>query len=70
MITDEEYNAAEERLARIGMMLTRLIQKQRRKGPQTRPKIEPRPSKIEPRPSKIEDRRSNTALERAGKRRK
>ena len=32
VISDEEYNAAEARLARIAMMLTRLIQKQRRRG--------------------------------------
>ena len=31
LITDDEYNAEEERLARIAMMLTRLIQKQRRR---------------------------------------
>ena len=31
VIDDAEYDAAEERLARIGMMLTRLMQKQRRR---------------------------------------
>lgn len=32
VITDDEYNAAEQRLARIAAMLTRLMQRQRRKA--------------------------------------
>lgn len=58
VIPEEEYNVAEERLARIGMMLTRLIHKQRRRRAPTRPKIEDRPSKIENRRSTIEGRSS------------
>ena len=58
---DRKHNAAEERLARIGMMLTRLIQLQRRRRAPTRPKIEDRPSNIEDRTSKIESRKGGEA---------
>ena len=48
VISDEEYNAEEERLARIGMMLSRLVQKHRRRRPASgAPHAEDRRSKIE-----------------------
>ena len=43
VITDDEYNAEEEKLARIGSMLTRLTQKARRERRRTR-QLERRPA--------------------------